>query len=121
REGGTVILEEPTAVLTPQETQELLRIMRGLAEQGKAIVFITNKLREARAVADRITVMRAGRVVGRTTPAEATEAELAAMMVGRPVLLRIEKAPAHLGEPVLQVDDLVVPGDRGTVAVDHLS
>ncbi|HEY3107697.1 MAG TPA: ABC transporter ATP-binding protein [Chloroflexota bacterium] len=121
RRADVLALDEPTAVLTPQEADDLFVIVRELVGQGKAIVFITHKLREVFAVADRITVLRGGRVVGRTTPREATEPSLAAMMVGRPVLLRVEKAPAQPGQPVLAVEGLRVLGDRGTVAVDGLS
>jgi general nucleoside transport system ATP-binding protein len=121
RGADILILDEPTAVLTPQEADELLGIMRELAAQGKSIIFITHKLREVLAVADRITVLRSGRVVGTTTPAEATRETLAAMMVGRPVLLRVEKGPARPEGAVLRVSDLRVLGDRRNVAVDGLS
>ncbi|HJN41184.1 MAG TPA: ATP-binding cassette domain-containing protein, partial [Anaerolineales bacterium] len=94
RHADVLILDEPTAVLTPQEAQELFRIMRDLAEQGVSIIFITHKLKEVLAVADRIMVMRAGQMVGETTPEQSTEQSLASMMVGREVLLRVEKQPA---------------------------
>src|SRR5438105_2836044 len=84
------ILDGPTAVLAPPEAAALFEVMRALARQGTSILFITHKLHEVFAVADRITVLRRGRVVGETTPDRATEASLAAMMVGRPVLLRVE-------------------------------
>jgi simple sugar transport system ATP-binding protein len=121
RGADILILDEPTAVLTPQEADELLAIMRELAAQGKGIIFITHKLREVLAVADRITVLRAGRVVGTTTPAQATQQSLAAMMVGRPVLLRVEKGPSRPGEVVLRVEDLHVRADRHNLAVDGLT
>ncbi len=121
REAEVLILDEPTAVLTPQETEELFRVMRSLKEAGKSIIFITHKLKEVLAVADRITVLRRGRVVGTTTPQETTEAELAAMMVGRTVMLQVAKEAARPGEPVLQVADLVVRDDRGHRAVDGVS
>ncbi|MGQ9674993.1 MAG: ABC transporter ATP-binding protein [Chloroflexota bacterium] len=121
READILILDEPTAVLRPQEAEELFAIMKSLAARGKSIVFITHKLKEVFAVANRITVLRGGRVVGTTTPAETSEAELAAMMVGRPVLLRIEKRPAQPGEAVLRVENLVVQSDRRTTAVDGVS
>ncbi len=92
RDAKVLILDEPTAVLTPQETDDLMEIMRSLKEGGTSIVFITHKLREVRAVADRITVIRRGRVVGEASPTS-TSAELASMMVGRPVSLEIEKEP----------------------------
>jgi general nucleoside transport system ATP-binding protein len=121
REAEVLILDEPTAVLTPQETEELFEVMRSLREAGKSIIFITHKLGEVLAVADRITVLRRGRVVGAATPSESTEEELAAMMVGRAVQLRVDKTPAEAKEPVLEVADLVVPDDRGQVAVDGVS
>ncbi len=103
-----LILDEPTAVLTPQEVEDLFRIMRQLTRRGVSIVFITHKLREVLAVADRILVMRRGRVVGETTPDATNEAELASMMVGREVVLQVEKSPARPGPVVLEVEDLVV-------------
>jgi simple sugar transport system ATP-binding protein len=117
REVDLLILDEPTAVLTPQETDELLEVMRGLKEAGKSIVFITHKLREVKAIADRITVIRRGKVVDTARP-EASEDELAALMVGRTVKLRVEKTPATPGEPVLTIRDLVVYDERGHSAVD---
>ncbi len=121
REAEVLILDEPTAVLTPQETEDLFAVMRSLKTSGKSIIFITHKLKEVLAIADRITVMRRGKVVGTTRAQETTEAELASMMVGRTVRLRVEKTPAKPGEPVLEVGDLVVFDDRGHVAVDGLS
>lgn len=121
RKADILILDEPTAVLTPQEAQELFQIMRSLAAQGKSIIFITHKLKEVFAVADRITVLRNGRVVGTTTPAEATEAKLAEMMVGREVILTVDKGPPKLGDVVLDVEDLVVLDDRRVQAVDGVS
>lgn len=121
RGADLLILDEPTAVLTPPEADELLQIMRDLTAQGKTIIFITHKLREVLAVADQITVLRGGRVAGCTTPAAATSESLAAMMVGRPVLLRVEKGAARPGETVLQLERLTVGGDRRQTAVDGLS
>jgi simple sugar transport system ATP-binding protein len=121
RDAEILILDEPTAVLTPQEAEDLFRIIRALTERGVSIVFITHKLKEVLAVADRITVMRRGRVVGTTTPAETSEAELATLMVGREVILTVDKGPARPGEPVLEVADLVVRDDRGHAAVDGAS
>jgi simple sugar transport system ATP-binding protein len=121
REAEVLILDEPTAVLTPQETEDLFEVMRSLKEAGKSIIFITHKLKEVLAIADRITVLHRGRVVGTTTPGESSEQELAAMMVGRAVQLRVDKTPARPAEPVLQVEDLVVLDDRGHVAVDGVS
>ncbi|MDQ6900283.1 MAG: ABC transporter ATP-binding protein [Candidatus Dormibacteraeota bacterium] len=116
-----LILDEPTSVLTPQETGGLFEIVRGLTAAGSAVIFITHKLGEVMAIADRITVMRRGKVVASTTPAESSQADLARLMVGRPVLLRVEKGPAKPGKPLLQVQDLSVLDDRRQVAVDGLS
>lgn len=120
RDAKVLILDEPTAVLTPQETDELMEIMRGLAKSGTSIVFITHKLREVKAVADKITVIRQGRVVGEAKPA-AEAAELASMMVGREVGLTVEKKSANPGQVVLKVEDLSVLDDREQRAVDHIS
>jgi ABC-type uncharacterized transport system ATPase subunit len=121
READILILDEPTAVLTPQEAEELFVIMRSLVAQGKSIIFITHKLREVFEVADRITVLRNGHVVGTTTPDQATRQSLAEMMVGREVILTVDKKPARPGPPVLQVDDLRAIDDRDAVAVDGAS
>lgn len=121
RDAQILILDEPTAVLTPQEADELFVIMRGLAERGVSIIFITHKLKEVLAVADRITVMRAGRVVGTVTPQEMNEAKLAAMMVGREVILKVEKGEAKPTEEVLRVENLHVLDDRGLEAVRGVS
>ena len=116
-----LILDEPTAVLTPQEARELFEIIRSLQEQGKSIIFISHKLNEVLEIADRITVLRRGKVVD-TIPAEgATEPGLAQMMVGREVLLRVDKKPSQAGSPLLQVEDLHVFDDRGLEAVRGLS
>ncbi len=116
-----LILDEPTAVLTPQEADDLFKIMRALTAQGKSIIFITHKLREVMDIADRIVVLRNGQLVGVTTPAETTEAELANMMVGREVILRVEKEPAKPGETVMAVRDLHVRDDRHHLAVNGVS
>jgi simple sugar transport system ATP-binding protein len=121
REAKLLILDEPTAVLTPHETEDLFAIMRSLQKAGHSVLFITHKLKEVLPVADRITVLRDGRVVGSTVPAETTEQELASMMVGRSVLLRVSKDAAKPGEDVLEVDGLTVLDDRGHVAVDDVS
>jgi simple sugar transport system ATP-binding protein len=122
RGAAVLILDEPTAVLTPQETEELFVVIRSLKSEFKtSVIFITHKLKEVLAIADRITVLRGGRVVGTTTPGEASEQELASMMVGRAVQLTVEKPPAKPREPVLEVGDLVVRDDRGQVAVDGVS
>lgn len=121
RQADILILDEPTAVLTPQEADELFGIMRNLAEQGRSIIFITHKLREVLEVADRITVLRQGKVVGTTTPEEADRNKLAEMMVGREVQLEVEKGESEPGETVLSVEDLVVIDDRDQVAVDDVT
>ena len=120
RDAKVLVLDEPTAVLTPQETDELMEIMRGLAKSGTSIVFITHKLREVKAVADKITVIRQGRVVGEAKPSTET-AELASMMVGRDVGLTVDKKVADPGKVVLNVSDLSVLDDRDQRAVDHVS
>ena len=119
RDARILILDEPTAVLTPQETDELIEIMRQLRAAGTSILFITHKLREVRAVADRITVIRRGRVVGSADPT-APESELASLMVGRAVSLGVEKAPATPGDVVLRVDGLTVLDPAGTPVVDRV-
>ena len=105
-----LILDEPTAVLTPLEAKDLFTNLRRLRDDGKAIVFISHKLDEVLAIADRITVLRRGKVVGETTPAEASKAKLAEMMVGRPVLFRLEKPDVEIGEPILEVEGLLGEG-----------
>lgn len=121
RDAQILILDEPTAVLTPQEADELFVIMRGLTERGVSIIFITHKLKEVLAVADRITVMRAGRVIGTVTPQETNEAKLASMMVGREVILKVEKGEAKPEQEVLKVEDLHVLDDRGLESVRGVS
>lgn len=121
READILVLDEPTAVLTPQEADELFEVMRSLVNQGKSIIFITHKLREILAVADTISVIRRGKVVGSTTPDKANRAILASMMVGRDVVLQVEKEPAKTGDVVLQVKDLVVMDERKQVAVNSIS
>ena len=116
-----LILDEPTAVLTPQEADDLFKVMQGLADQGKSIIFITHKLREVLAIADRITVLRRGRVVGSALPAESTDRSLAAMMVGRDVVLQVNKKPAQPGAPVLVVNGLTVRDDRGILTLNDVS
>ena len=121
RKADILIFDEPTAVLTPQEADELFKIMRSLTEQGKSIIFITHKLREVLDVADRITVIRRGKVIGTTTPQDANQAKLAEMMVGREVDLELERSELKAGDPVLTVNDLVVADDRNQIAVDGVS
>ncbi|MCI0553557.1 MAG: ABC transporter ATP-binding protein [Anaerolineae bacterium] len=121
RKANILILDEPTAVLTPQEAEDLFRIMHDLTAKGVSIIFITHKLKEVLAVADRITVMRAGRVVGTTTPKESNEQKLASMMVGREVILTVQKKPAEPAEEILRVEDLRVRDVRGLEAVRGVS
>ncbi len=121
RHADILILDEPTAVLTPQEADELFKVMRSLVAQGKSIIFITHKLKEVLAVADRINVLRLGRVVGEADPQTATEPQLASMMVGRVVELIVHKTPARPGEAVLRVNDLHVLDDRENLTVDGVS
>ncbi len=120
RKADVLILDEPTAVLTPQETDHLLEVLRDLAAEGVAIIFITHKLREVMAVADHVTVMRRGKVVGAIDPSETDQAGLAEMMVGRSVILRIAKGEAKAGAPVLTIDSLKALDDRAQTAVDGL-
>jgi simple sugar transport system ATP-binding protein len=116
-----LILDEPTAVLTPQESDDLFVILRTLVADGKSIIFISHKLKEVMAIADRITVMRDGKVVGTTEPAKTSEKQLAAMMVGREVILQIKKKTAHPGKVVLDVKNLSVKSDIGQTAVNGVS
>ena len=121
RDAQVLILDEPTAVLTPQETEELFTVMRSLRSSGRTILFITHKLKEVLAIADRITVIRLGKVIGTTRPAETTEQELAAMMVGRGVDLQVAKGPAKPGGVVLDVQGLTVVDESGRLAVNGIT
>jgi general nucleoside transport system ATP-binding protein len=121
RNARILVLDEPTAVLTPQEADDLFQIMHTLTERGVSIIFITHKLKEVMAVADEITVMRRGQVVGTTTPAETDEHGLASMMVGREVILQIDKTDAKPSDLVLEVKDLVVLDERKVPAVRGVS
>jgi len=121
RNAQILILDEPTAVLTPQEADELFAIMRELTKRGVSIIFITHKLKEVLAVSDRITVMRDGKVVGTVTPGEANERQLATMMVGREVILTVEKGPTKPGEEILKVEGLKVRDSRGLETVRDIS
>lgn len=120
RQARLLILDEPTAVLTPQEVEEFFYILRGMREQGKTVVIITHKLDEVLAISDEVTVMRDGKVVGRVKTSETNAAELARMMVGRDVLLRVEKPEAKPGASVLSVRELRVTASDGSVRVDGL-
>jgi general nucleoside transport system ATP-binding protein len=112
-----LVLDEPTAVLTPQEAQELFEIIRSLKSQGKSIIFISHKLNEVLEIADRVTTLRRGKLVDTVPAAGATEEGLARMMVGREVLLQVEKVASSPGAPLLEVDHLTVYDDRGLEAV----
>ncbi len=116
-----LIFDEPTAVLTPQETNELFEVLRDLAKQDRTIIFITHKLKEVMAISDRITVLRGGRVVGNLVTSETTPREIASLMIGREVLPEVQKPPLHAGATILEVRDLVVESDRGLVAVDRMT
>ena len=121
RSADILILDEPTAVLTPQEANELFQILQTLKQEGMSIIFISHKLREVLEIADRITVVRRGKVVDTVPRESATEQGLAKLMVGREVLLRVEKKPAEPGSPLLRVENLVVRDDRGLEAVRGVS
>ncbi len=116
-----LILDEPSAVLTPQEVSELFEVMRNLKSQGKTIIFITHKLHEVMEITDNVTVMQRGKVTGRVPTTSTNTRELARMMVGRDVVLRIEKPPAKVGDVEFEVRDLVVKDNRGLVAVNKIS
>ena len=120
RDAKLLVLDEPTAVLTPQETDELIAVMRSLRANGTAIVFISHKLREVREVADTITVIRRGRVVGQAEPT-ASPNDLAALMVGRPVKLTVDKKALNAGDTALQVEDVRIVDPNGVVHVDGVS
>jgi len=121
RQADILIFDEPTAVLTPQEVDDLFEVIHSLVKQGKSLIFITHKLNEVMSIADRIQVLRNGKVVGTTTPDQSTEASLASMMVGREVILEVEKKPAKPGEVVLAVEDLCVRDDRHLLVVKGIS
>jgi simple sugar transport system ATP-binding protein len=121
RNADILILDEPTAVLTPQEAEDMFVIMRELTRRGVSIIFITHKLKEVLSVSDRITVMRRGQVVGSTVPSATDERGLAAMMVGREVILTVPKGPANPGADVLQVENLAARDDRDLLALNGTS
>ena len=120
REAQLLVLDEPTAVLTPQEVEAFFETLRKLAEDGRGLIFISHKLHEVMALSDRITVLRDGRVSGDTTPAETSREQLAQMMVGRPVKLAPDKPPVERGRARLVIQNLTVAGDRDQTAVDNL-
>lgn len=121
RNAKILILDEPTAVLTPQEIEGLFDVMETLRRQGESIIFITHKLKEVLRIADRIMVLRGGRVVGEADPKTATQQQLASMMVGREVILTVDKGPAHPGEVVLGVERLTATNDLGEPALRGVS
>jgi simple sugar transport system ATP-binding protein len=121
RGADILILDEPTGVLTPQETHELFGVLRGLKAQGKTIIFITHKLREVLEISDQVTTLRRGKVVGTVPTASTDEEGIARMMVGRDVLLRVEKTPATPGPVALRVEHLSVRSEQGIPAVRDLS
>ena len=121
RGADILVLDEPTAVLTPQEAQELFAIVRSLTEQGKSIIFISHKLNEVTEIADRITVLRRGKKIETLPAAGATEESLARLMVGREVLLRVEKRPGEPKEPLLRIEGLTVDDDRAFEKVRNVS
>jgi simple sugar transport system ATP-binding protein len=121
RGADTLILDEPTGVLTPEEADDLFRVLRTLRDQGKTVILITHKLREIMAITDTVSVMRQGQMVKTVQTAETSPEQLAEAMVGRRVLLRVEKGPAHPGETLLEVDNLVVNDELGVTRVKGVS
>ncbi|TFG73158.1 MAG: ABC transporter ATP-binding protein, partial [Anaerolineales bacterium] len=121
RNADILILDEPTSVLTPQEVEGLFQIVRSLVSQGKSVIFISHKLKEVLEISDNIVTLREGRVDGTTTPKESDERALASMMVGREVILTISKEPAVPTGVILDVKNLTVMGDQGSIAVDGIS
>ncbi|HEY90035.1 MAG TPA: ABC transporter ATP-binding protein [Thermoflexia bacterium] len=121
RNADILILDEPTAVLTPQEVKGLFEVIRSLVAQGKSVIFISHKLKEIREIADHVAVLRRGKMVGAADPKQCTERDLASLMVGRDVILEVPKKPANPEAVVLAVEDLRVMGDRGKLAVEGIS
>jgi general nucleoside transport system ATP-binding protein len=121
RDADLLILDEPTAVLTAQETQDLFKVLRLLTAESTSVIFISHKLREVLEIADRVTVLRRGKMIDTVATEGATEASLAKLMVGRDVLFRLEKEEEKAGEPLLEIQDLHVRDDRDLPAVDGLS
>ena len=121
RAAEILIMDEPTGVLRPQEVDELFGVLRGLVRQGKTIIFITHKLREVLELTDTITVLRRGKNAGELITSQTSQAEIARLMVGREVLLRVNKTPAHPGPTVIHVEDLHAQSDRGLEALHGVS
>jgi len=120
RDAKLLVLDEPTAVLTPQEVDDFFEILSGMRDSGHGLIFISHKLREVVKISDEITVLRNGRVTGHTTPADSDRHQLAEMMVGREVSLAPNRPPVEVGDPRLVVQGLKVISDRGSIAVDDL-
>ncbi len=121
RGADTLILDEPTGVLTPEEADDLFRVLHVLRDQGKTVILITHKLREIMAITDNVSVMRQGQMVATTPTAQTSPEQLAELMVGRRVLLRVQKGPAHPGKALLEVKNLVVADDLKVVRVKDVS
>ena len=121
RDADILIFDEPTAVLTPQEIDELMQIMRNLAAEGKSIILITHKLDEIKAVASKCTIIRRGKLVGVVDVASTSVADMAAAMVGRPVSFKVDKAPARIGKPILEIEHLNVLNSKKVLGVKDFS
>lgn len=121
RNADILIFDEPTAVLTPQEINDLIEIMRNLIAQGKSIILITHKLKEIKAIANRCTVIRRGKYIGTVDVAETSEADMAKMMVGRPVSFKVEKTPSKPGEPILTIENLSVNNNKKVLGLKDFS
>ena len=121
RDAEVLIFDEPTSVLTPQEIQDLMQIMRNLIEEGKSIILITHKLKEIKAIADRCTVIRRGKMIGTVDVQETSEAEMAKMMVGREVSFSVDKETREAGDVILEIDDVSVKSSRGVMGVKNFS
>ena len=121
RDAEILIFDEPTAVLTPQEIDELMQIMRNLVKEGKSVILITHKLAEIKAVADRCTIIRRGKLIDVVDVAKTPVSQMASMMVGRPVSFKVEKKPAQVGRVILDIHDLTVMGNKKVPAVKDLS
>jgi simple sugar transport system ATP-binding protein len=121
RDASLLILDEPTAVLTPQEVKEFFDILKRLRDAGNALIFISHKLYEVMAISDRVTVLRDGRVLGTVNTGETNQKELARMMVGRDVITHWDKTPMRVGTPVLKIKTLSVANDKGMAAVHDVS
>lgn len=121
REAEVLIFDEPTAVLTPHEIEELMKIMRNLINEGKSIIIITHKLKEIKAVADRCTVIRRGKGIGTVNVKETSEASLAEMMVGRHVNFKVDKKDSTPGDVVLQIDSISVKNNRKVLGLKNFS